>query len=142
MFMRICDRLWLCAAVLAATGCGHHPAVPDDAVAGQWSYAATDVPYGSMRCAFSDVTVTLTQQGSLIAGFASGGTISCDGGPRQPIQNDATINQGSFNSPRLFFTIGPEFKHSGDLNGNRVEGVTSSLDGATEGDGHFTMRRK
>jgi hypothetical protein len=140
--MRTYNRLWLCAGLLAGAGCGHHPAVPDGEVAGEWSYAATDVPYGSMRCAFSDVTVTLTQKGSLISGFASGGTLSCNGGPRDPIQNDATINQGSFNSGRLFFTIGPEFKHSGDLDGDRVEGVTSSLDGDTEGDGHFTMRRK
>lgn len=116
-------------AAVAAAACGGDDGTGPTGslnVAGTWSVSVSGMSGGGASCGTtSPIQVTLQQTGSTFIGSYTGGVLTC----LTPTESfSAAVGSGSVNSGEVTgttveFSLGPDFHHSGTLNGGSMSGT-------------------
>lgn len=120
-------------------GCGGDSMGPEGTslpqVGGSWTYAAPNMTGtlsggASVTCSFSNVPITISQTGSTFTGSTNGGSFICsavgvsDGGT---FGSRIVVNGELDGSDVEFDFDGPDWHHTGSINGNSMSGQATAI---------------
>ena len=150
-------RIAVVAAALSTAGCGgdDDPTGPNNSdIDGQWTFQATGTDDTGRTCVVSDVTISITRNGSDLDGTMTGGgsnTIACNPGSTTAFNGSSpleSIAQSGQNVEFTFQSSSGTWTVTGSLsgNGNTMNGavtffLTFSASGVKQFSGTWTATR-
>lgn len=120
-------KLLMLIAISTLAACGDSTS-PGVDVAGSWLYSVSNLTSGSVTCASSGTTLSITQSGTTFSGSYSGGTITCltPSGSSSGLIGTGAVVSGSISGNVVTFDLDTgDWHNSGSISGGSMSGTVS-----------------